>query len=595
MSVNKRRRLLQDSLNFPAIRIPLLAVSVISPLVMLALPLVEKQIVDDAILGHQLHRLPLLGAWYAGFWILSLLLGTLSTLLNTYLGEQIWLDLQHRLFKQSERLSLAFSHREHSGQTMALFQNDAPVLGGLLGSTTTSALSTIVVLLVSSILMFGLSLQLALAVAVVPAVVAGLALIVTRPMRPAMRRAQEQAAALTERLQENLAGVREVVAFGREQSQGERFVAALRQAVRLHMRLTYMDAGFQAGQSLFSMAITLAVLGYGGYLVAQGKTTLGALFAIRTLFSYLYVHLGRLFGLVNGVQKSLASAERVYAFLDKEPRVVERPAARPLLDCRGEVVFEGVSFSYRKDQEVLHQVSLAARPGELVALVGPSGAGKTTLAGLIARFYDPDSGRVLLDGTDVREFTLHGLRSQIGIVFQDTFLFATTIRENIAFGREGATEAEIVAAARAAHAWEFIERLPEGLDTPTGERGAQLSEGQKQRLSVARVLLRNPRILVLDEPTSALDARSEHLLQAALTALTRGRTTFVIAHRLSTIRRADRILVLDEGRIVQQGTHTELLGRPGLYRELCLLQFGPENSVELPPERDYAAPLIAVS
>jgi ABC-type multidrug transport system fused ATPase/permease subunit len=241
---------------------------------------------------------------------------------------------------------------------------------------------------------------------------------------------------------------------------------------------------------------------------------------------------------------------------------------------------------------VLHEVSLTARPGELVALVGPSGAGKTTLAGLIARFYDPDSGRVLLDGTDVREFTLHGLRSQIGIVFQDTFLFSATIRENIAFGREGATEAEIVAAAHAAHAWEFIERMPDGLDTRTGERGAQLSEGQKQRLSVARVLLRNPRILVLDEPTSALDARSEHLLQAALTELTRGRTTFVIAHRLSTIRRADRILVLDEGRIVQQGTHTELLRRPGLYRELCELQFGPERPMELPLERDSAADLI---
>jgi ABC-type multidrug transport system fused ATPase/permease subunit len=233
-----------------------------------------------------------------------------------------------------------------------------------------------------------------------------------------------------------------------------------------------------------------------------------------------------------------------------------------------------VSFDYQADRPVLRDVSFAVKPGELIALVGPSGAGKSTIASLIARFYDPSAGRVLLDGVDLRDLTLEGLRSQIGMVFQDSFLFASTIGENIAIGREGATNAQIEAAARAAHAWEFISELPHGLATQAGQRGVQMSEGQKQRLAIARALLRDPHILILDEPTSALDARSEHLLQSALENLMRDRTTFVIAHRLVTIRRADRIVVVDRGRIVQQGPHTALLQEGGLYRELYDLQFG---------------------
>jgi ATP-binding cassette, subfamily B, bacterial MsbA len=263
----------------------------------------------------------------------------------------------------------------------------------------------------------------------------------------------------------------------------------------------------------------------------------------------------------------------VYAFLDEKPRVQELAGATPLGVVRGAITFEHVCFGYTPERPVLTDVSFRAQPGEIIALVGPSGAGKSTLASLIGRFYDPSEGRVLLDGTDVRTLTLDGLRKQIGMVFQDTFLFANTVRENIAFGLEQAQDVDIVAAARAAHAWEFIQRLPRGLDTPVGQRGVQLSEGQKQRMAIARALLRDPRILILDEPTSALDARSEYLLQAALDTLMRGRTTFVIAHRLATVQRANRILVLDEGRIVEQGTHAELLRGGGLYRELHDLQF----------------------
>ena len=246
----------------------------------------------------------------------------------------------------------------------------------------------------------------------------------------------------------------------------------------------------------------------------------------------------------------------------------------------GEVTFEGVSFAYAADRPVLEGISFTAHRRQVTALVGPSGAGKSTLVGLIARFYDPTSGRILLDGVNVRDLPLADLRAQIGMVFQDTFLFASTIRENVAIGRVDATEAEIIEALRAANAWEFVDQLPKRLDTEVGERGVQLSEGQRQRIAIARALLRNPRILILDEPTSALDARAEHLLQSALDHLMRGRTTFVIAHRLATVRRADQILVIDDRRVVECGRHEDLIRRQGLYRELFELQFGRSEALE---------------
>jgi ABC-type multidrug transport system fused ATPase/permease subunit len=305
-----------------------------------------------------------------------------------------------------------------------------------------------------------------------------------------------------------------------------------------------------------------------------------------------------LVGLVTNVQRVMASADRIYEFMDQAPQVQDGPHARDPQMVRGAVAFERVNFAYEPGRPVLHDVTFEVAPGQVVALVGPSGAGKSTVASLIARFYDPAEGHVLVDGVDVRELTLAGLRKHIGVVFQDTFLFASTIGDNIAFGREDATDEEILAAARDANAWEFIERLPRGLETQVGERGVQLSEGQKQRLAIARALLRDPRILILDEPTSALDARSEHLLQVALDRLMRGRTTFVIAHRLATVQRADRILVIENGQVVEQGTHAELLIAGGLYRELFELQFGPAASLEdgaSPPHRGDAVEALAVA
>ena len=568
------RRCLNDYRALWRIWLPLLVLAVLAPMVALAVPLVEKQLIDSVILAHRLDRLRGIAALYIGLWILSMLIGVIGSALRTYLGECATLRFRRRLFTHSGVLSLAFSRREHSGRTLSLFVNDIPSVTGLFSGTIVDGLGSVVALVVGVAIMFSLNWQLALAAGIGPPLVAGLAVVATRPLRPAARRAQEKAAEIVERLQEHLSGMREVVAFGQVWRQEAAFLSSLRQLLGLRMRVTLIETAIQSGAAVVSLAVTLSVLIFGAYLVIEGKTTLGTVVAIRSLFGMLFQPAGQLIGLIGGTQKALGAADRVYAFLDQEPAVTDCAEPRTLGAIAGEITFAEVSFAYHPDQPVLQRVSLTARPGEMVALVGPSGGGKSTLMSLVMRFYDPSEGQVLLDGADLRQFSLDALRSQIGVVFQDTFLFGTTIRENIMLGRTDATEAAVLAAATAANVLEFVERLPKGLDTQVGERGAHLSEGQKQRIAIARALLREPRILILDEPTSALDARSDSLLQSALDNLMRGRTTFVIAHRLATVQRADRIVVLDRGRIVEQGSHLDLLRRRGLYRELFDLQFG---------------------
>lgn len=554
--------------------LPLPILAVITPLLALATPLVEKQLIDGVLLPGRLNLLPSLLGLYAALWVATTAAQVSGGVAGTYVSQRLTQHLQQRLFAKYSSLSLAFSHREHSGQVLSLFSNDVPGVLSLFTSTGIGALGSIVTIIVGAAAMLTLNWQLALVAGIVPPIVAVASSRLTRPLRPASRRVQEKTAELVERLQENLVGLREVVAFGQEAVQAARFSSALDELVRLRMRIAMIDRSIQTGQSVFSLAVNLAMLGVGGYLVITGQTTLGTLIAMRSLFSYVFVPANQMLGLVSGAQKSIAAADRVYAFLDEVPRVQECAQPRQPQLAEGEIVFQDVSFAYTAERPVLHDVSLKVEPGELLALVGPSGAGKSTLASLLLRFYDPSDGRVLLDGIDLRELSLADLRSQIGVVFQDTFLFASSIRANIALGRSDATEEDIIAAAKSANAWEFIEQMPEGLDTEVGERGVRLSEGQKQRLALARAFLRNPRILILDEPTSALDARSEQLLQSALSKLIRGRTTIVIAHRLATIRRADRIAVLEHGRVVEHGKHDELLAQGGLYHELCELQFG---------------------
>jgi ABC-type multidrug transport system fused ATPase/permease subunit len=551
--------------------LPTLTIAAVVPLVVY-LPLVQKELIDEVLLAQRLDLLPLVVGRFALVWLLIAVLQALGNLLRTYLDEQISLHVRGHLFAHCERLSVPLWHEGHGGQTMAIFSNDVPQVVGFVGSGFVMAIGQLLTLVAGGLVILHLSWQLAVVVVVVPAFVAGVATLITRPLRSVSRRAQDKAADSNQRLHESLAGLREIAAFGQEQAQEARFLLTLKELLRLRMHLAGVGTAISAGQSLFALTVALVILGVGGYLVITGQTTLGTVLAVQELFGQVYPTTIALAALVVSGQRVLASADRIREFLDVRPRLEERTNALELHECSGEIVFEDVTFGYVQDRPVLRDVSFSVRPGDVVALVGPSGAGKTTLVGLIARFYDPQRGRVLLDGVDLRDLATESIRRNIGIVFQDPFLFAASIRENIAFGREGASEPEIVAAARAANAWEFIERLPAGLATHVGQRGVQLSEGQKQRLAIARALLRDPTILILDEPTSALDARSEHLLQEALKNLMRGRTSFVIAHRLATVRRADRILVLDEGRVIEQGTHEELLARQGLYQELYALQ-----------------------
>lgn len=554
--------------------LPLAACVLPAPILALAIPLVERQLIDGVILARDPAKLPGIAMLYAGLWLISTFIAIIGAILRSHLSETLGLQLRERLFAQCARLSLAFARREHSGRTAALFNSDVPVVTGLVTTTLLSAITGLVALVGGAVIMLNLNPHLALVTAIAPPVVAGIATLITRPLRPAARQAQEKSAQLSEQLLETLAGIREMVAFGQENRQAHRFSGTLHDLMRLRMRIAYIDTAVQSGTSLFTLTVTLTIFLYGGYLVLQDRTTLGTIIAMRSLFGLVFQPAGQLIGLASGIQKALGAAERLGEFLDHVPSVTESGRARPLPVRSGAITFEEVDFAYQPERPVLQGVSFSASPGEVIALVGPSGAGKSTLASLVARFYDPTAGSIRIDGIDLRDLSLSTLRRSIGFVFQDTFLFAASIRDNLAFGDESADEAAIVAAARAAHAWEFIERLPDGLDTVVGERGTRLSEGQKQRLAIARALLRDPRILILDEPTAALDARSEHLVQEALETLMRGRTTLVIAHRLATIRRAECILVLDNGRIVERGTHAQLLQRPGLYRQLFAFQFG---------------------
>ncbi len=553
------------------------------PIINVAMPLVEKQLIDGVILAKRPDLLLGTVLLFAGLWTVSTASLVAGSSARAYLDEKISLRLRHTLFAHYQRLALSFADNQHTGRAVALFSNDVPIVSGLFSTTLIGIIGSSASIIAAAAAMWSLSWQLALAAGVVPPVVAAFAWMVTRPLRPAARRAQDKVAELTEHFQENLAGMREIVAFGREQIQNLRFTTTLKELLRLRMRVTLVETAISTGQMLFSLAVTLVILGYGGYLVITGRTTLGTLVAMRALFSMVFTPAGQIAGLISNAQKAMASADRVFASLDQQPAIVDRPGARHPGAIAGNVAFNAVTFGYQPERSVLRDITFAARAGEVTALVGPSGAGKSTRASLLGRFHDPDTGCVTLDGVDLRDLALAELRAQMAIVFQDTFLFATTIRENIAFGRDGVTDAAIVAAARAANAWEFIERLPAGLDTFVGERGIRLSEGQKQRIAIARALVRDPRILILDEPTSARDARSEQLLQAALENLMRGRTTFVIAHRLATVRRADRIIVLDNGCIVEQGRHDELLLRGGLYRELHDLQFASTPVTDASP------------
>jgi len=510
------------------------------------------------------------------------LLKGLLTFAQGYLSERtsqgVAYDLRNAIHEKLQSLSFSYHDRAESGQLLARAISDVDRIRFLTGRAFIRLVDAIVLFAGTTIVLLNSNALLAvLSLGTMP-LLAAQAARYGRLFRPLSGRVQQQLAVLTTRLEQNLRGTRVVRAFAQEPAECARFDRENNELLTLSVRQSQVQAWNVPLMDLIANIGTVGIIWYGGQLVMTGRLSIGQLVAFSTYLAQLVLPVRRLGMLVSALANALASGQRVFEILDAESEVREAPEAHHLLAAAGRVSFEHVSFAYFGRRRVLDDISFEAQPGQVVALLGTTGSGKSTIINLIPRFYDPTAGRILLDGHDLRQVTLASLRSQIGIVLQETTLFTGTIRENIAFGLPGATDDKIIAAATAAAAHDFIMQMAQGYDTPVGERGATLSGGQKQRIAIARALLKDPRILILDEATSSVDADTELEIQAALERLMASRTCFVIAQRLSTVRTADLILVLDRGRIVARGSHDELLHASGFYADIYYRQLMPADS-----------------
>jgi ATP-binding cassette subfamily B protein/subfamily B ATP-binding cassette protein MsbA len=494
-------------------------------------------------------------------------LHVLSNYVNTKVDQLVTLDFRGHLFLHAQRQSLAFHDRRRSGMLIYLINNqgDAPAaLMMTIPMLAESALTLVGMFWISYRLDSTLAL---ISLAVVPFLYYSVGYYATHIQGRIYRVRELEAEALAV-IHEGMSMIRVITAFGREEHECRRYHEQTRAAISARIGVTVRQTVFSLAVNMITAVGSAIVLGLGGYHVIQGRLTVGNMLVLIAYIAAVYKPLETISYTIGSLQDRFVSIRNALDLLDTEPDIQDSPNAFPILSANGHVVYENVQFSYSGRSDTLKEISFEAKAGQIIGVVGPTGAGKTTLVSLLPRFYSPKEGRILLDGTDIRNLTLKSLRQQISIVLQDPLLFSGTIAENIRYGRLDASRNEIIEAARAANAHEFITRLPDGYDSQLGERGAQLSGGERQRISVARAFLKNAPILILDEPTSSVDSKTEAVILEALDRLMVGRTTFVIAHRLSTLGHADLILVLNEGRLVELGTQDELLRRGGLYRQL---------------------------
>lgn len=502
----------------------------------------------------------------------------LGAILMTYVGQRVIKDMRDAIFERFTRLPLSFYHRYRAGELISRATNDVLIAQKTVNVSFTNLVRDplLIVMYLSVCLVISWQLTL-IALTILPISMSAIIYIGKR-LRRYSHRQQERMASLTSVLQETVYGVRVVKAFAMEEFERRRFLAESERLFREVFKIDRMQRLSSPISEQLSVLVALFILWFGGRQVLGEGALTPSHFITFLVSLFMMVHpIKELSQVNNAIQEGTAAAERIFTILDDEPEA-DDPAAPALPPVRGRVEFQDVTFAYANSEPVLRGIDLVVEPGEVVALVGSSGAGKSTLVDLIPRFYDPQQGRILIDGHDLRAVSLSSLRRAMGIVTQEVILFNDTVRNNIAYGLTDVGQAEIEAAARAANAHDFIVQMPEGYDTQIGDRGTKLSGGQRQRLSIARAILKNPPILILDEATSALDTESEQLVQEAIDRLVRDRTTFVVAHRLSTIRGADRIYALRAGRVVESGGHQELLSRGGVYAELYNLQFRAQGA-----------------
>ena len=520
-----------------------------------------------------------------GLFVLGWLM-TLANLSSTVrLGQRMVYDLAADIFLHLQRLSLTFHSRRPVGDTVARVTGDAYCVNALVAGAVLPALQSLIMLVTMFLIMWRLEPSMTLlALAVAPFLVLSIRLF-GKPMQQRGRERRDLEGRMMAMVTQALSAIPAVQAFTREPIEQARFRSYADQTVTAYERSAAADMWFKLFVGLVTALGTAGIMYLGARYALEGRVTVGTIVLFLSYLQSLYTPLNAITYTASTIQDAAARAERVMEILDTPLDVADRPDARDL-QIGGRVRFEGVEFGYEKGRAALQGISFEAEPGRTTAIVGPTGAGKTTLVSLLVRFYDPWAGRVTVDGEDIRAIRLRNLREQVAIVLQEPFIFPLTVAENIAYGRPQATREQVEAAATAANADEFIRRLPEGYDTVVGERGATLSGGEKQRLAIARAFLKDAPILILDEPTSALDARTEGFLLEALNRLMENRTTFIIAHRLSTIRNADRILVLDRGRIVEAGSHAELVALDGLYASLYRQQMEIARHEPIPAAGD---------
>ncbi len=545
----------------------------------LYLPWIIKDMIDDVLMSKDMLMLNLIAA---GILVVMFTRGVFyygQSYLVSYVGQRVIIDVRSVLFRKFQRMPLSYYDKQQTGTVMSYITNDVAVMQSAIVDNLIELVTEGSILIGSLAMMIYLDWKLSLLTLMTIPLVGFAMKIFGRKLKRSSTVIQERAAEITSLLQESISAIRVVKSFVRETYEIRRFEEQNWrnfQAAMKNVKLTSLLT--PTVEFLAAIAVTFIVW-FGGYEVVNEVITAGELVAFLTYAVNLANPVKRLSRVYAAIQKAMAAAERVFSIMDLDEVITDKPGAKELPPIKGQVEFKDITFSYKEGQPALQHISLKAEPGQMIALVGPSGSGKSTIANLIPRFYDVDSGTITIDGQDIREVTSDSLREQIGLVPQETMLFSTTVMENIRYGRLEATDEEVIEAARAANAEEFIKELPEGYDTKLGERGLNLSGGQRQRLAIARAILKNPRVLILDEATSALDTESEKIVQDALDKLMVGRTSFVIAHRLSTIFNADQIFVVENGHLREHGTHEELLALGGLYSNLYHIQFRQSEEV----------------